>query len=137
MNALNENKKLRAYLVNLTVAAAMCFISASAWGIFGATEAMSIVKILSDSFVLPGVLLIGVSLIGWVSSKGTFDIFGYTLRGFIGIFNRDTYYKHESFYDYRVRKDEKRKSLNLPRLLVGVVFFLIGIALTVVYVMIE
>lgn len=113
------------------------FAGAAAWSLFAQTELLIIVKILSDCFFLPGVLLVGVALIGWVSTKGTFDIFGYSFQGFIGLFKTESYYKNESFYDYRVKRDEKRKPFNKEMLIVGLVFLILGAIGTVVFLMLE
>lgn len=134
---MNENSKLRAYLINLAVAAVMAMSGMLAWDLFAQTEPLAVIKILSDSFFLPGVLLVGASLIGWVASKGTFDMFGYTGHNFINMFKRDSYLKHESYYDYKAKKDEKRKPFNIPRTLVGLGFLALGIIFTVIYMFME
>ena len=64
---------------------------------------------LADAFTIPSVVMLMLGLLVWVSTTGTFDMLGYA-------FNRakeafiPTIYKHEQFYDYKVRKDKKRKT---------------------------
>ena len=134
---MKETSKLRPYIINAAVALIMTVCCAMAWDITGKTDPLSVIKILSDSFFLPGVLLAGASVIGWVASKGTFDMFSYTGHNFLNVFKRESYLKHQSFYEYKVAKDEKRKPFNLPRMLVGLGFLTIGIALTVVFMIME
>ncbi len=134
---MKENRKLQAYLINFAVAAVFAMIGMLAGDLFGQTEALTVMKVLSDSFFLPGVLLVGASLIGWVASKGTFDMFGYTGHNFINMFKRDSYLKHESYYDYKSKKDERRKPFNVPRTIVGLGFLALGIIFTVVYMIME
>ena len=132
-----KQNKLASYITSLVFAMTVFFVGALAWDLFAQTELLTIVKILSDCFFLPGVLLVGIALIGWVSTKGTFDIFGYSFRGLIGLFKSESYYKTESFYDYRVKKDEKRKPFNKAMMLVGLVFLALGTIGTIVFLMLE
>ena len=132
-----KQKKLASYITSLVFALVIFFVGTAAWKLFAQTDPLTIVKILSDCFFLPGVLLVGMALIGWVASKGTFDIFGYSFHGLIGLFKSESYYKNESFYDYRVKKDEKRKPFNKEMLLVGLVFLILGIIGTVVFLLME
>ena len=134
---MQENSKLRAYIVNLAVALIMALCVMLAWNIFAQTEPLMIIKVLSDSFFLPGVLLVGASIFGWVASKGTFDMFAYTGRNFINVFKRDTYFKSQSYYDYKTKRDEKRKPFNLPRMLVGLGFLALGTLFTVIFMIME
>ncbi|MBQ7354962.1 MAG: DUF3899 domain-containing protein [Clostridia bacterium] len=131
---MKENSKLRAYLINLAVAAVMAMVGMMAWDLTEQSDAPTVIRILSDCFFLPGVLLVGASLIGWVASKGTFDMFGYTGHNFINMFKRDSYLKHESYYDYKMKKDEKRRPFNIPRTVVGLGFLALGVIFTVIYI---
>ena len=126
-----------AYITYIAVAMLVAIVSATVWQLFEQTDTLAIMKILSDCFTLPGVLFIGIAMLGWVSSKGTFDIFGYSMRGLFTLWKKESYYKQESFYDYRVKKDENRKPFNLPMFLVGIVFFMLGIVMMVVFLMME
>ena len=134
---MKENKNRWAYITYIAVGVMVFFISAAIWQLFTETEPLKIVKILSDAFTLPGVLFVGIAVMGWISSKGTFDIFGYSVRGLFDLWKKESYYKTESFYDYRVKKDEKRKPFNLPMFLVGCGFLLIGALLTVAFLLME
>jgi ferredoxin len=50
---------------------------------------------------------------------------------------KESYYKQESYYDYRVRKSESRKPFNVPMLLVGLAFLLLGLLMTVAFLIME
>ena len=126
-----------AYITYIAVAMLVAIVSATVWQLFEHTDTLAIMKILSDCFTLPGVLLVGIALLGWVSSKGTFDIFGYSINGLLGLFKKESYYKQESYYDYRVRKSESRKPFNVPMLLVGLAFLLLGLLMTVAFLIME
>ncbi len=132
----NKNRSWE-YITYIAVGMIIFFVSAAIWQLFTQTDPLMIVKILSDSFTLPGALFIGVALLGWISSKGVFDIFGYSMKGLFSLWKKESYYKQESFYDYRVQKDEKRKPFNLPMLLVGLVFLLFGVVMMIAFLMME
>ena len=135
---MKKQEKVAAYAVSVGVGAIAFLICAATWNLFGQTDFLTIVKILSDCFFLPGVLLVGMALIGWVSSKGTFDIFGYSFRGLVGLFKTESYYqRQESFYDYRTKRDESRKPFNKPLMICGLIFLAIGFVGTVVFLMME
>ena len=134
---MKNNKNRWAYITYISVAMLVSLVSAALWQLFLETDPLVIVRILSDCFTLPGVLFIDIAMLGWVSSKGTFDIFGYSMRGLFTLWKKESYYKQESFYDYRVKKDENRKPFNLPMFLVGIVFFMLGIVMMVVFLMME
>lgn len=125
------------YSLYIAVAMIISLICATIWDIFSQTELLKIMKILSDCFTLPGVLFIGISLLGWISSKGAFDIFGFSVQGLLNLWKKESYEKQETFYDYRVKKDEKRKPFNLPMFLTGSVFLALGIIMTVIFLIIE
>ena len=135
---MNEKSKLWSYGIHAAVAMAISIAAAFVWKLFSQTEALQIIRILSDVFFLPGALFLGVTLIGWIGSKGTFDIFGYSMKGLFNLFKRESYYKRqETFFDYRQAKDENRKPFNLPMLVVGLVFIALGVIFTVIFLILD
>ena len=131
---MNEKNKIWSYGVYTAVAMIITVTCAVIWKLFSQTELLQIIRILSDSFFLPGAMLVGVTLIGWVGSKGTFDIFGYSMRSLFSMFKKESYFsRQETFYDYRVKKDETRKSFNLPMMVVGLAFLVIGLIFTGIF----
>ena len=80
----------------------------------------------------------GISLLGWIGSKGMFDIFGYSIGGLFRLFSKDAYEKRgDTFYDYRAKKDASRKPFNWPLLAVGLAFLLLAVGLTVAFLLME
>ena len=132
-----DRKPLKAYLTYFIAATVLAAACAWLWDLFQQTELLEVVKILSDCFFLPGVMLLGFSLLGWLSSKGAFDIFGYAMNGFFSLWKKESYYHRESYYDYCARKEEKRKPFNLPMMVVGLTFFVLGAIGTVVFLCLE
>lgn len=134
---MKEKQPKWAFLVELTVGLILWLVCASVWDLFSQTEPLAIAKILSDSFFVPGAVFVGIAVIGWISSKGTFDIFGYSLRGLFYLFKSESYYKQTSFYDYRTKKQEGRKPFKRNMLVIGVIFLLLGAIGTTVFLLME
>ena len=89
---------------------------------------------LSDSFTIPGAILVSVGGLLWVAGDGFFDMLSYGLKN--GLHALLPVYKLEqrSFYDYKVARMEKReKGAFVPFLLVGLAFLLISLVLYIFY----
>lgn len=134
---MNDKNKIWAYGTCFAVAMIIFIVAASVWDLFSQTELLQIIRILSDAFFLPGVMFVGVALIGWIGSKGTFDIFSFSMRNLFSMFKKESYYKNASFYEYRRDKDENRKPFNLPMMVVGLAFLALGILFTVVFLILD
>ena len=63
---------------------------------------------LADAFTVPSIVMLMLGLLVWISTMGGFDMLGYALSRAKEAFFPSTY-KHEQFYDYKVRKDKNRK----------------------------
>lgn len=134
---MNDKNKIWAYGTYFAVSMIIFIVAASVWNLFSQTELLQIIRILADAFFLPGVIFVGVALIGWIGSKGTFDIFSFSMRNLFSMFKKESYYKNASFYEYRREKDENRKPFNLPMMVVGLAFLALGILFTVVFLILE
>lgn len=134
---MNDKNKIWAYGTYFAVSMIIFIVAASVWNLFSQTELLQIIRILADAFFLPGVMFVGVALIGWIGSKGTFDIFSFSMRNLFSMFKKESYYKNASFYEYRREKDENRKPFNLPMMVVGLAFLALGILFTVVFLILE
>ena len=134
---MKNKRTLTDYLVHLAVAFAFSLICAVVWDLFSLTDPLEIAKVLADCFFLPAVVWIGISLIGWMGSMGTFDIFGFSMRGLLSLLKRESYEKNESYYDYKQKKDESRKPFNLPMMLIGLLFLVLSLAATFIFFLIE
>lgn len=135
---MKDRKNSLSVIILLSVACALFVACAGVWNLFGQTDTLSVIKVIADCFTLPGALYVGVALLGWAGSKGTFDIFGYSIGGLFYLFKREAYSKRrETFYDYRVKKDKDRKPFNLAMFLVGLAFLLLALVFTLVFAALE
>jgi hypothetical protein len=131
---MKDNKNLLSVVILTSVACVIFLTCATLWGLFDQTELLPALKVVADSFTIPGVLYVGATLLGWVGSKGMFDIFGYSIGGLFHLLKRESYDKRqETFYDYRVKKDADRKPFNWQMLWVGLAFLLLAVVTTVLF----
>ncbi len=93
-------------------------------------------KILADAFTVPGVILVCFSGIMWVASDGFFDSLGYAFSRVGGMFIPFLRSKHETYYDYKQRKGEKRDEKGNSfwyLFFVGIGFILVSVVFVVLY----
>ena len=93
-------------------------------GILSAQGAQESVRIWSDAFAVPGVLLFLSGAFVWIVRQGTFSGMGYAIRQiWVSLHSRS----------YRERKLGGEKSPFLFLLVVGALFLLPAVALSIVY----
>lgn len=84
---------------------------AIAKGAFASTMPAETFRILSDAFLIPGVVLAGVAGLNWAASKGAYDSLRYLLYNFglhtIWVSKPEKYRHFDSLYDYKTEKDKK------------------------------
>lgn len=119
-------KKIIRYLitagVGLVIALCVSFVKSLYW----LEDITDIMQALSDCFVVPGLFLILFGLLVVCSNGGTFDMLGFGTKKVISVFKRHPSEKdRESFYEYRNRKQESKRSFGYL-IIVGVVFLAIG-----------
>lgn len=94
-------------------------------------------RILADAFCVPGAILMCFSGIMWVSSDGFFDSLGYAFSRVGGMFLPAYKVKHETYFDYKQRKNGKRAEKEGGSFwylfFVGLGFVLVSAVFTVLY----
>lgn len=135
---MKDRKNLWSAVVLIAAACMLFLVCATVWSLFEQTDTLATVRVLADCFTVPGILYVGIAIIGWIGSKGTFDIFGYSIGGLFHLFKREAYENRaQTFYDYRAKKDENRKPFNLPMLLVGLGCLLLAAVFTGIFFLLE
>ena len=125
--------KLRKYAVCVGVEAVIAFLVIWSKGFFTESTAVNI-QILSDAFFVPGILMTLFAGMVYVSSEGALIGIGFVLRNAVLTFIPMGRAKHERYADYRARKLAKAKERSCRHILVtGLVFLVIGIALTIIW----
>lgn len=107
-------------------------------GAFVATKTSDIVMAVGDGFTVAAVLYLGMGALMWISTTGFFDIFGYAFKRAARVFIPNFFVDAEgNFYEYKMEKVEKRKGFSqYSSLIIGAVFLVISIILTMVWYMI-
>ena len=91
-------------------------------------------RYLSDGFFAAGVLYTGIGLLVWISTTGFFDIFGYGVHSLLVLFTAlRRPENHESFLEYKERKQSGRQKPRPGLLLTGVAFIALSVVCLVVY----
>jgi hypothetical protein len=83
------------------------------------TDKMIRYKVLADAFTVPGMIMVCVSALLWISKDGFFDGISYSLKRLahsLVPFKRNQ--NDEKYYDYKIRMREKRISSGF-----GFIFF--------------
>ena len=117
-----ENKsRLWQYAAFGGAALACALIMAWARGAFAA-DMKTFFGLLSDGFMVPGLLLAGAGGLSYAASKGAYDAFGYAFSRFSlhSLFTtRQTYRIPESFYEYKSQRNENRRPWSPVPLIIG------------------
>ena len=129
-----DQKKKNAYVVPVIIAVFLAFVCAFVKNLFVFTTLKNLFGVLSDCFMLPGVLLAGVGALGWIASLGFFDIMSYGTRSFLGTFIKPLAEDlPHTFYEYRVQKDEKGRKWSKETVIVGLISLAISVLLLIVW----
>ena len=91
---------------------------------------MTLFQALSDGFFVIGFFNMAFGALVMISATGFFDIFGFAFKSFINFFiPRSMIEQKGTYYEYKVKKAEKRKETVAFRgmMVIGVILMLIGI----------
>ena len=96
----------------------------------GAEGALDIIRMLSNSALLAGVILAGIGALAWVSGEHFFDGIRYAFTSFVDTV-RGKPKRYATYYDYIHR--EKGKGGGFSMVVPGLVFLALAVLLTVLY----
>ena len=129
----NFLKRALPYIISAVIGIAIFVSVICTQQIWNAADTAQTMQILSDAFLVPGVLLAGIGLIIFASNGGAFDMLVYAVIRFFDLFRRDARNKkYKDFYEYREAKKEKKRS-NSFLLTVGAVFIVFAVIFLIVY----
>lgn len=97
-------------------------------------EKADYLKVLSDSAIIPGIILLCVYCLTLVSKEGIFDGIGYGTRYIINkLIPTKKMFETKTYLDYKLEKEEKRKETHYEGLIVSIVFIVICIICYLIY----
>ena len=118
-------RKLIRYGTATLIGGLLAFFVLRNYGFFDTSVALERYRYLCDAFTIPGVVLIMVGLLVWISQQGMFDFLSYTGRQIKDRFQRNP--EHIRYGDYVLEKKENRKSGGYGFLIItGTVFMAIA-----------
>jgi hypothetical protein len=117
-------KTLKKYLITLGVGLLIAFAIANSRDVFAQTELSKIFHILTDSFFVPAVLIMGFGGLVFVSNEGAFDGLTYAVTSFVDIFRKEKKNQYHTYYDYKQSKGNRDHSFGFL-LICGLVFMAI------------
>ena len=123
---------LKKYLLTIGAGFFGAFVVAYSQGIFNATTAVEIFHILSDSFFVPSVLIMGMGGLVFVSNEGAFDGLTFALTSFADVFRKQKKNKYTTYYDYKQSKGNRDRSFGFL-LITGAGFFLVSGIMLLLY----
>lgn len=104
-------------------------------GLFVVTKLSDIIMAIGDGFTVAAVLYLGVGALMWISTTGFFDIFGFAFKRAARVFIPNFFVDADgNYYEYKMKKEEKRKGFTQhSSLIIGALFLIISIILTAVW----
>lgn len=123
-------------IVSATVAGAAIVITLLAYyGAFtGELTASELISSLADAFTVPGILMLAICALIWVSTLGFFDGTTYTIKYAVHTLIPGMRYRRiDRYSDYKDSRENKRIKGYGFLLFVGAGFVLVGIVFTVIF----
>lgn len=130
-------KKVLPYLISALVGAAVAiiimFASYKIHTVPPVREnAKEIMGILSNAFLVPGVILGGFGLIIFASNGGAFDMLAFAVIRFFDLFRKDVKGKYKDFYEYREAKKDRGFKTSFM-FWVGLAFIAVSVVFLICY----
>lgn len=127
-----KKKTLIKFAVFMVLGLAIAIYSFWGQGFFETENLMEKMGILSDCFLFPAVLFGGIGALTWIAAQGTFDMLAY---GFSHFFMRiiNPQKSQESFYEYKMRKEEKGNGWAKEMFISGLFYLAICLIFLAVY----
>lgn len=127
-------KKRKSYFITIILIVAVVALMIWSRRLFAAETVKEFMGLLSDCFLVPGVLFFGFGALSWASTKGVYDVLsfggGSIMRFFIPGMQRE---KYDNFYNYKMEKEKKGRTWFPEALICGAVTLLLSFLVYAVY----
>lgn len=126
-------KKVLKYLIPITLGLVVTLWVIIGKGIFQSNDPKTIIHILSDAFIVPGVCITGIGLLIFVSNEGVFDIIIYGVGQFVKMFSSNpAKRKYKDFNEYREVKRSSKLTFGYL-VLIGLAFLVIALIFAIIW----
>lgn len=129
------SKMIIRYSVVFLIGLLMFFMYIRSRGLFSVRDKLQLYMILSDGFVIPGFIILGIGCMLIVANAGVFDMASYTMGKIKSILRSrydDSVNYPKTYFDYKL-KYSGRKVQSLPCVLVGILFVLLSMIFNYLY----
>ena len=125
-------KSITKFGITQFIGFSLVFLIACLKDIFSQTEAVKVFHILVDGFFAVGVVITSAGLLVFSSNEGTFDMLVYGVKTFMDCFRKERTMKYDTFYDYRVSREEKKLPYGFL-LICGLIFLAVAFVMYFLY----
>lgn len=135
----HTRKLLTRYLITAAIAGAVTLLTLYLHGFWEETSIVEKYRLLADAFTIPGVILVMLTALVWISSEGMFDGLVYAFKR-IGSSLIPFYggaIKHQTYYDYKESKDGDRPQGYSFLFFVGLAFVLVAVVFVFLHASVE
>ena len=129
---MEETDNRKVYIITTIVASLMVVLFGYIMKVWNFSTTKELFAKLSDTFLIPGILLLAYGIIRFASNHGFFDGFGYSKDLFKRLYSRDILEKKEDYYEYKERKALKQHECK-PYILIGGFLLVLSIICIIVY----
>ena len=125
-------RAMRKYWITMLIGCALVALIANAKDVLDQNQMVAVFHILCDAFFATGFVIFAAGLLVFSSNEGTFDMIVYGVKTFLDVFKKDAVKKYDSFYDYRVSREEKKVKFGFL-LICGAIFLAISFVMYFLY----
>ena len=130
----NCKKILTKYIIALVFAGAVIWFVLSNRGFFETDDSVLKMMYLADAFTIPGIVMLMVGVMAWMSSKyGLFDGLTYSLGRLAKSLVPGRNFSDERYYDYKEKKIASRKNGYVFLFIIGGGLTLIAVIFTIIH----
>ena len=131
MDYISEHKR---YFITATIGLVISIFVCSIEDVFSADSINRVIAIISDAFLVPGIVFLACGIIMYAGNEGLFNAmtYGFKILGKSLTAKKDEKIIEEEFHEYHTRAQAKQNRVS-HLIVVGVIFIALSILFTVLY----
>ena len=131
---MKKDRRGLMWLATLGIALLMAAGVLASRGGFDQPDGTAMMAALCDACFVPGVFLTSIGILVLVANEGLFDMLSYGAHSLLVLFSAlRKPENHESYYDYKMRRAERRRNPSRIILWVGLIFMAAAAVFLVIY----
>ena len=129
---MEETDNRKVYIITIIVASLMVVLFGYIMKVWGFSTTKELFAKLSDTFLIPGILLLAYGIIRFAGNHGFFDGFGYSKNLIRRLYSKDIMEEKEDYYEYKVKKALIQREF-IPYILIGGILLVLSVICIIVY----